>query len=127
MLPAIDMINHATEPDKRNTLLRKSSAEMTVKVDGAPLTLHGFFTMKAGQLHCSQSGFLPVRCICSCPVFPTVQFTGMQFVNVDAQDCFSKDSKQDMTTGGKCEQLLQHCCYCCVYTCNCRFRTCIIL
>ena len=49
MLPAIDMINHATEPDRRNTLLRKSSAEMTVKVDGAPLTLHGFFTMKAGQ------------------------------------------------------------------------------
>ncbi|KAL3141212.1 hypothetical protein ABBQ38_003551 [Trebouxia sp. C0009 RCD-2024] len=47
MLPAIDMINHATEPGKRNTLLRKSSAEMTVKVDGAPLTLHGFFTMKA--------------------------------------------------------------------------------
>lgn len=50
MLPAIDMINHATEPDKRNTLLRKSSAELTVKVDGAPLTLQGFFTMKAGQL-----------------------------------------------------------------------------
>ena len=50
MLPAIDMINHATEPDKRNTLLRKSSAEMTVKVDGAPLKVHGFFTMKAGQL-----------------------------------------------------------------------------
>lgn len=50
MLPAIDMINHATEPEKRNTLLRKSSAEMTVKVDGAPLTLQGFFTMKAGQL-----------------------------------------------------------------------------
>ena len=50
MLPAIDMINHATEPDKRNTLLRKSSAEMTVKVDGTPLTVHGFFTMKAGKL-----------------------------------------------------------------------------
>ncbi len=49
MLPAIDMINHSTEPDKRNTLLRKSSAEMTVKVDGAPVVIHGFFTMKAGQ------------------------------------------------------------------------------
>ena len=49
MLPAIDMINHATEPDKRNTLLRKSSAEVTAKVDGAPVTVKGFFTMKAGN------------------------------------------------------------------------------
>ena len=62
MLPAIDMINHATEPGKRNTLLRKSSAEMTVKVDGAPLTLHGFFTMKAGQL---QPHHMPV-CVQTC-------------------------------------------------------------
>jgi hypothetical protein len=49
MLPAIDMINHSTQPDKRNTLLRKSSAELTVKVDGEPMTIQGFFTMKAGQ------------------------------------------------------------------------------
>ena len=49
MLPAIDMINHATEPDKRNTLLRKSNAEVTAKVDGAPVTVKGFFTMKAGK------------------------------------------------------------------------------
>lgn len=52
MLPAIDMINHSTEPDKRNTLLRKSSAEVTVKVDGEPMTVQGFFTMKAGQCPC---------------------------------------------------------------------------
>ncbi len=49
MLPAIDMINHSTQPDKRNTLLRKSNAELTVKVDGEPMTIQGFFTMKAGQ------------------------------------------------------------------------------
>ncbi len=49
MLPAIDMINHATQPDMRNTLLRKSNAELTVKVDGEPMTIQGFFTMKAGQ------------------------------------------------------------------------------
>ena len=55
MLPAIDMINHSTEQDKRNTLLRKSSAEVTVKVDGSPLTLQGFFTMKAGQEACRQT------------------------------------------------------------------------
>ena len=48
MLPAIDMINHSTEPDKRNTLLRKSSAEVSATVDGAPVTVKGFFTMKAG-------------------------------------------------------------------------------
>ncbi|DBB01093.1 hypothetical protein WJX77_011966 [Trebouxia sp. C0004] len=47
MLPAIDMINHSTQPDKRNTLLRKSNAELTVKVDGVPMTIQGFFTMKA--------------------------------------------------------------------------------
>jgi len=49
MLPAIDMINHSSQPDKRNTLLRKSNAELTVKVDGEPMTIQGFFTMKAGQ------------------------------------------------------------------------------
>ena len=49
MLPAIDMINHSTQPDKRNTLLRKSNAELTVKVDGEAMTIQGFFTMKAGQ------------------------------------------------------------------------------
>ena len=69
MLPAIDMINHATQPDKRNTLLRKSSAEMTVKVDGAPLTVHGFFTMKAGQLSPYQVWLsaLPMQ-LCTQPV-----------------------------------------------------------
>ena len=50
MLPAIDMINHSTEPDKRNTLLRKSSAEVSATVDGAPVTVKGFFTMKAGTV-----------------------------------------------------------------------------
>ena len=49
MLPAIDMINHATEPEKRNTVLRRSTAEATVKVDGADVNIKGFFTMKAGQ------------------------------------------------------------------------------
>lgn len=48
MLPAIDMINHATEPEKRNTLLRRSHAEATVTVDGADVNINGFFTMKAG-------------------------------------------------------------------------------
>ena len=48
MIPAIDMINHATEPDKRNTMLQRSKAEITVTVDGAPVVLHGYFTMKAG-------------------------------------------------------------------------------
>lgn len=56
MLPAIDMINHATEPEKRNTVLRRSNAEATVKVDGADVNIKGFFTMKAGQTsvpHCN--------------------------------------------------------------------------
>ena len=48
MLPAIDMINHSTEPQKRNTVLRRSNAEATVTVDGAVITIKGFFTMKAG-------------------------------------------------------------------------------
>ena len=49
MLPAIDMINHSTEPQKRNTALRRSNAEAVVTVDGAPVPVQGFFTMKAGQ------------------------------------------------------------------------------
>ena len=49
MLPAIDMINHATEPEKRKTVLRRSTAEATVKVDGVDINIKGFFTMKAGQ------------------------------------------------------------------------------
>ena len=53
MLPAIDMINHATEPEKRNTILRRSNAEATVKVDGADVNIQGFFTMKAGQTSCN--------------------------------------------------------------------------
>ena len=50
MLPAIDMINHSTEPQKRNTALRRSNAEAVVTVDGSPVPVRGFFTMKAGQL-----------------------------------------------------------------------------
>lgn len=69
MLPAIDMINHATEPGKRNTLLRKSSAETTVKVDGAPLTLHGFFTMKAGQRQLHQMPAHVQRCSLGCSMY----------------------------------------------------------
>ena len=53
MLPAIDMINHATEPEKRNTVLRRSNAEATVKVDGADVNFKVFFTMKAGVLQTS--------------------------------------------------------------------------
>ena len=60
MLPAIDMINHSTEPDKRNTLLRKSNAEVTVKVDGEPMTVQGFFTMKAGQGIAVTAGTMPL-------------------------------------------------------------------
>lgn len=86
MLPAIDMINHATEPGKRNTLLRKSSAEMTVKVNGAPFTLHGFFTMKAGQLQnicaCMSAGFSYPQHIhtasCSLQLMPTRLLAAMR-------------------------------------------------
>lgn len=73
MLPAVDMINHSTEPDKRNTLLRKSHAEMTVKVDGESVTFQGFFTMKAGPCCCSNPYKQPyvfctcnMLCMCSC-------------------------------------------------------------
>ena len=89
MLPAIDMINHATEPDKRNTLLRKSSAELTVKVDGAPLTVHGFFTMKAGQLSQHQVWIFRLG-QCGCGHALSAHILRVQF-NVSSVDAF-KDS-----------------------------------
>jgi len=69
MLPAIDMINHSTQPDKRNTLLRKSNAELTVKVDGEAMTIQGFFTMKAGQ--CSNL----LRLLQACHMYRTLEHT----------------------------------------------------
>lgn len=44
------MINHATQPAKRSTALQLVEQPLTVKC-GEPLkevTLHGYFTMKAG-------------------------------------------------------------------------------
>jgi len=68
MLPAIDMINHSSQPDKRNTLLRKSNAELTVKVDGEPMTIQGFFTMKAGQCNL-------LRLLQACHTYRTLEHT----------------------------------------------------
>ena len=71
MLPAIDMINHSTQPDKRNTLLRKSNVELTVKVDGEAMTIQGFFTMKAGQRR-NVLRFLQPLC---CHLYMTMLYT----------------------------------------------------
>jgi hypothetical protein len=49
LIPAIDMLNHATRPEARNTELRMSSEEATATCGRPPreVTLRGFFTMRA--------------------------------------------------------------------------------
>ena len=50
LIPAIDMINHANDPARRNSSLHRLSTSMTVQLEGqqGEITFTGFFTMKAG-------------------------------------------------------------------------------
>ncbi len=43
------MINHSTDPARRNTTLHKFNAPMEVEVEGRKLSFSSFFAMKAGE------------------------------------------------------------------------------
>ncbi|GBF94957.1 hypothetical protein Rsub_07458 [Raphidocelis subcapitata] len=48
LIPAMDMLNHSTLPELRNTTLERISAPLTVEVEGVgTLSFDSFFTMKA--------------------------------------------------------------------------------
>ncbi len=49
LIPAIDMINHSTEPSRRNTTLHKYDTPMSIEVEGTKLSFESFFAMKAGK------------------------------------------------------------------------------
>ncbi|KAG1673647.1 hypothetical protein FOA52_013311 [Chlamydomonas sp. UWO 241] len=49
LIPAIDMINHSTDPARRNTSLHKFDTRMEVEVDGKTIAFDSFFAMKADR------------------------------------------------------------------------------
>lgn len=49
LLPAIDMLNHASDPARRNTSLFQLNQEVAVEVDGRQVSLNGYFSMKADR------------------------------------------------------------------------------
>uniref|UniRef100_A0A7R9VAF8 SET domain-containing protein n=1 Tax=Chlamydomonas euryale TaxID=1486919 RepID=A0A7R9VAF8_9CHLO len=49
LIPAIDMINHSTDPARRNTSLHKFDVRMEVEVDGRNVVFDAFFAMKADR------------------------------------------------------------------------------
>ncbi|KAI8471124.1 MAG: hypothetical protein J3K34DRAFT_238796 [Monoraphidium minutum] len=50
LVPAMDMLNHSTRPELRNTALERIKSPMTVEVEGVgEVSFEAFFTMKAGE------------------------------------------------------------------------------
>lgn len=59
LIPAIDMLNHSTDPSLRNTSLALCHGDVEVELaDGQTKRFTNFFSMKAGELIVQGLGFL---------------------------------------------------------------------